>query len=104
MGWFTVVQRILSSILLSFSSYEYGKNSELETQIINHNLVEKLQMIEANKKIIETADSGTNYTVWVVVGISIAVAALILKEIYKCRRLQRNTNNNQNNNGVHVNL
>lgn len=118
MGFLSACGRIISQVLLAFSSYEYGKNTESEdNQIANRNLVAQLQSI--NKVNESSEPSSATYGVWAIIGLAVAITILVIKEIRKCRRTLRNTqsiemsarniihpNNNDrnNNNGIHVDV
>lgn len=98
---------------MSFSSYEYGKNTELSDKLA---LTTHIQQMQSNKVNELNEDSASNYSILAIGLLIIAAAVLVLKEIAKRVRLQRNREqrlnlqqipNNQNqaqNNGIHIDV
>lgn len=105
MAWIKFASRMFSHVLTSFSSYEYGKNSELENnQLV---LAANLRKIES-QKISEPTEDNTAISIWILVGIIIlAIIVILIKELVKCIRfrvqpdliqMQQRANPNENQN------
>lgn len=109
MVWFKILTKVFQQVLLGFSAYEFGKNTEIVSQqaIVPQ---QSVSFREANK-VAESFD--IDYGFWLLTLIAVAVIAFVVREILKCfnsRRSDliemttRNNNQNNNNNGVNANV